>query len=51
MGHLAAGTTERREAVSPGALEEDPSGIGDHPLAERRGLRVNLLLSVLAAEG
>lgn len=45
--HLAAGTTEPREAVSPGALEKDSSGIGDHPLAEGRSLGPNLLVCLL----
>lgn len=32
MGHLAAGTTEPREAMSPCALEKDSSSIRDTPL-------------------
>lgn len=31
MGHLAAGPTELREAVSPGALEKDSPDMGGPP--------------------
>lgn len=32
MGHLAAGTTEPREALSPGVLEKDSWSIGGYPV-------------------
>lgn len=54
MGHLAAGPTELREAVRPGALEKDSPDMGDSPPpaeGTEAGLRPHLLFSVLAAEG
>lgn len=48
MGHLAAGTTEPWEAVSPGALGKGSSGIEDTPL--QKGEASAESLSVLAAE-
>lgn len=50
MGHLAAGPTELREAVSPGALEKDSPDMGGPPPCRRDRGR-HLLFSVLAAEG
>lgn len=51
MGHLAAGTTEPWEAVSPGALEKGSSGIEDTPLQKKICLGPNLLVCLLLKGG
>lgn len=48
MGHWAEGTTDPMEAVSPGALEKDSSGIGDHPLQKGEALgQISYLVCLL----